>query len=184
MEFFNLKLYIIKMLSIILPQKVNVNWGSNFVKVEGPLGVLIKKRANFNLAEQNNKLFLWTTSNLENVERFYLSMLKRLILGVSKGYRQRLRLVGVGFKALLKENRVLLKIGFSHEVYYDIPTDAKILVSKAKGSFILIKGIEKERVQQIAKDIRNLREPDAYKGKGIHYYKEVLKLKKGKKEGK
>lgn len=111
-------------------------------------------------------------------------MLKRLIVGVSKGYRQRLRLVGVGFKAFLKEKKVLLKIGYSHEVFYNIPEDTKILVSKAKGSFILIKGVEKERVQQIAKDIRNLRKPDAYKGKGIHYYREILKLKKGKKEGK
>ncbi len=172
------------MLSIILPQKVNMSWGSNYVKVEGPLGVLVKKRDNFLLAERNNSIFLWTSSNEENIERFYLSMLKRLVVGVSKGYRQRLRLVGVGFKALLKDKKVLLKIGYSHEVYYDIPSDVRILVSKAKGSFILIKGIEKERVQQIAKDIRNLRKPDAYKGKGIHYYKETLKLKKGKKEGK
>jgi large subunit ribosomal protein L6 len=172
------------MLSLNLPQKVSLTWGSDFVKVSGPLGVLVKKRSNFFLAEKDSILYLWTASNLENIERFYLIMLKRLIVGVSKGYRQRLRLVGVGFKAVLKEQRILLKIGYSHEVYYDIPGDAKILVSKAKGTYLLIKGSEKERVQQIAKEIRNLRQPDAYKGKGIHYFKEILRLKKGKKEGK
>lgn len=172
------------MLSLNLPQKVNLSWGSDFVKVSGPLGVLIKKRSNFFLAEKDNILYLWTASNLENIERFYLIMLKRLIVGVSKGYRQRLRLVGVGFKAILKEQRILLKIGYSHEVFYNIPADVNIMVSKTKGTYLLIKGAEKERVQQIAKEIRNLRKPDVYKGKGIHYYKEILRLKKGKKEGK
>jgi large subunit ribosomal protein L6 len=111
-------------------------------------------------------------------------MIKNLILGVSKGYRQRLKLIGVGFKGTIKENKVFLKIGFSHEVMYLIPDDVQITCSKAKGTFLLIKGKEKDRVNQVAKEIRALRQPDAYKGKGIHYNKEVLKLKKGKREGK
>jgi large subunit ribosomal protein L6 len=111
-------------------------------------------------------------------------MIRNLALGVSKGYRQRLKLVGVGFRASVKDNKIYLKIGFSHEVSYSIPEDVQIIASKAKGTFLLIKGKEKERVYQIAKEIRDLRQPDAYKGKGIHYNKEILKLKKGKREGK
>jgi len=111
-------------------------------------------------------------------------MIRNLILGVSKGYRQRLKLVGVGFRATLKDNKIFLKIGFSHEIAYQIPDDVQIVPSKAKGIFLLLKGKEKERVSQVAREIRNLRQPDAYKGKGIHYNKEILKLKKGKREGK
>jgi len=111
-------------------------------------------------------------------------MLKNLIIGVTKGYRQRLKLIGVGFRAIVKDRSIFLKIGFSHEVEYKIPEDVQIIASKNKGIFLLIKGKEKDRVNQVAKEIRGLRMPDAYKGKGIHYNKEILKLKKGKREGK
>ena len=79
---------------------------------------------------------------------------------------------------------MILKIGFSHEISYILPKDITCIVSKVKGSYLLLKGIEKDRVQQIAKEIRSLRKPDAYKGKGIHYQKEILNLKKGKRDGK
>lgn len=173
------------MLKLNLPKNVKINWGSDFIKVEGPLGMIIKKRSNFSLAEKEGVLYLWIEDSLNsNQEGFYLAMVKNIILGVTKGYRQRLKLMGVGFRAAIKDAKLSLKIGYSHEVNYEIPSDINILVSKVKGSFVLIKGLEKERVQQVAKEIRLLREPDSYKGKGIHYHKEVLKLKKGKREGK
>jgi large subunit ribosomal protein L6 len=75
-------------------------------------------------------------------------------------------------------------LGFSHEVNYKIPDDISILVSKNKGTILIIKGKENYRVQQIAREIRLLRIPDAYKGKGVQYKKEVLVLKKGKRESK
>lgn len=111
-------------------------------------------------------------------------MIRNLLVGVHKGFCQRLKLVGVGFRAMIKENKLILKLGFSHEVSYMIPTDVDIMCSKTKGILLLLKGKEKERVAQVAREIRNLRQPDAYKGKGIHYSKEILKLKKGKREGK
>ena len=171
------------MLKLNLPKNVKISWGSDFIKIEGPLGVILKKRSNFSLAEKEGVLYLWSIED-SNQEGFYLAMIKNIILGVTKGYRQRLKLVGVGFRAGFKDANLSLKIGYSHEVTYEIPSDIQILVSKAKGSFVLVKGLEKERVQQISKEIRLLREPDSYKGKGIHYHKEVLKLKKGKREGK
>lgn len=171
------------MLKLNLPKNVKINWALDFIKVEGPLGVVIKKKDPFSLAIKSGNLYIWSPEN-ENNENSYLAMIRNLILGVSKGYRQRLKLVGVGFRASVKENKVFLKIGFSHEISYEIPEDVQIVASKAKGTFLLIKGKEKDRVSQVAKEIRNLRQPDAYKGKGIHYNKEVLKLKKGKREGK
>jgi large subunit ribosomal protein L6 len=77
-----------------------------------------------------------------------------------------------------------LKLGFSHEVKYTIPEDISILVSKNKGTILIVRGKENYRVQQIAREIRLLRVPDAYKGKGIQYKKEILVLKKGKRESK
>lgn len=172
------------MLKLSIPEKVNLSWGDDFVKVEGPLGVLIKKRANFQLAEVNSSVYLWVEDQKKGKENFYMNLLNRLMIGVSQGFRQRLKLVGVGFKASLRDNKLILKIGFSHEVIYEIPSDVKIFVSKNKGTFILIKGKEKDRVLQVAKNIRSFREPDAFKGKGIHYNKERLVLKKGKKDSK
>jgi len=171
------------MLKFNLPKNIKISWSSNFIKVEGPLGILIKKKDPFSLAIKDDVLYVWASDN-EALENVYLAMLRNMVLGVNKGYRQRLKLVGVGFRASIKENKVALKIGYSHEVFYNIPEDIQITASKVKGTFLLIKGKEKERVYQVAKEIRDLRQPDAYKGKGIHYNKEVLKLKKGKREGK
>lgn len=172
------------MLKLDLPESVNVLWGSDFVMVKGPLGVLIKKKGNFYLAQKESSIFLWADEANKNKEDFYLSLLNRMILGVSRGFRQRLKLVGVGFKAFLREKVLVLKLGYSHEVLYNIPNDIQIIVSKAKGTFILIKGKEYDRVKQVSKDVRSFRVPDVYKGKGILYLKERLSLKKGKKEGK
>jgi len=111
-------------------------------------------------------------------------MVSNLILGVSKGYRCKLRLVGVGFRASVVDKNLVLKIGYSHEIKYEIPENITILCGKAKGTLLIIKAKELSKVTQVAAEIRSLRIPDAYKGKGIHYDKEVLNLKKGKREGK
>ena len=112
-------------------------------------------------------------------------MIKSYIIGVSKGYRKKLRLVGVGYKAHISlTNTLILKIGYNHEVLFSIPEDIKIICSKVKGTVFIIQGTDKYRVNQIAAQIKLLRKPDVYKGKGIHYDKEVLTLKKGKRENK
>ena len=172
-----------KMKSLLIPDNINIKWGKDFFQVTGPLGSVTKQKGNLSFAIKDNRLYF-----LENVEdqkkHFYFSMISNLILGVSKGYRCKLRLVGVGFRASIVDNTLLLKIGYSHEIKYLIPEDIKILCGKSKGTLLIIKGKELSKMTQVAADIRNLRLPDAYKGKGIHYDKEVLTLKKGKREGK
>jgi large subunit ribosomal protein L6 len=103
---------------------------------------------------------------------------------VTKGYTKKLKLIGVGFRASVIENTLKLKLGFSHEIEYHFPKEITIVTAKSKGTILLIKGPELTQVNQVAADIRGLRKPDDYKGKGIHYYNEILKLKKGKREGK
>lgn len=171
------------MLSLKLPKKINIDWGLDFIKVEGPLGVILKRRVDFNLAMKDSVLYLWSNNDIKN-ESTNLAYIRSMIVGVWKGFTQKLKLVGVGFRASITQNVLSLKLGFSHEVNYKIPEDISILVSKNKGTILIIKGKENYRVQQVAREIRLLRVPDAYKGKGIQYKKEVLVLKKGKRESK
>jgi large subunit ribosomal protein L6 len=171
------------MLSIIVPKNVKISWGENFIKVVGPLGSVVKKKMGFDLALKDSRLYILNAKDILK-SHFYLSLIRSIITGVSKGYRRKLRLVGVGFKASVEQNKLILKIGFSHEVIYEIPTDVQILCSKVKGTLLLIKGKDLNRVRQVASEIREFRKPDSYKGKGIHSENEILKLKKGKREGK
>jgi len=135
------------------------------------------------LAIKDDRLYFLNIEN-DKKKHFYLSMIRNVFLGLSKGYRKKLRLVGVGYRASIEGNILKLKIGYSHTMEYAIPEDVQILCAKAKGTILLIKGKEYNRVTQVAADIRKLKVPDVYKGKGIHYNKEKLNLKKGKKEGK
>lgn len=171
------------MLSLKLPKKVTVDWGGDFIKVEGPLGIIIKRRGDFNLAVKDSVLYLWSNTEQQK-ESTYLAYIRAMIVGVWKGFSQKLKLVGVGFRASINQNVLSLKLGYSHEIQYKIPDDISILVSKNKGAVLIVKGKENYRVQQIAREIRLLRVPDAYKGKGIQYKKELLVLKKGKRESK
>lgn len=166
--------------SLVVPKNVQICWGVDFIKVTGPLGILIKKKENFNCLLNDSIFYLMCE---DNKGPFYLLSIRYLILGVLKGYSIKLRLVGVGFKAMIKDKKLFLKIGFSHESIYQIPEDVEISCSKMKGTLILIKGKEEQRVRQVATEIRSIRFPDVYKGKGIHLDKEILKLKKGKREG-
>jgi len=171
------------MLTLNLNKNLSIEWGINFVKVSGPFGILIKKKDDFSLAIKDSKLYLWSKNSPEK-ESTYLSWLKAVIIGVSKGYKQKLRLIGVGFRAIILNENLQLKIGYSHQVNYKIPANIIITPSKGKGILLLIKGQEFQKVKQVAAEIRMLRKPDSYKGKGIHYAGEILKLKKGKREGK
>ena len=171
------------MVSLTLPKEVTVTSGKNFICVEGPLGVIIKESSKVKFIIKNAQAYCIAGDDFE-LKQTYTSILRNLIFGVTKGYRKKLRLVGVGFKAWIKEFNLILKIGYSHEVQYTIPKDITIVCSKNKGVILVVSGIEQSRVNQIAIEIKRLRLPDIYKGKGIHYNKEIIKLKKGKREGK
>ncbi len=170
-----------KLLYVRLPENVQVSWGKDFIKISGPLGTLVKKKENITFLLKDSILYMLTE---EHLAYFYWSLVRSLIIGVLKGYRFKLKLIGVGYRARIENKKLYLKIGYSHEVLYTIPEDVEIKCSKVKGTLLLIKGIEEHRVRQVATEIRELKKPDAYKGKGIHKENEILKLKKGKREGK
>jgi large subunit ribosomal protein L6 len=103
-----------------------------------------------------------------------------MVLGVTRGYDRKLELVGVGFRAAVTGKALNLTLGFSHPVSYPIPEG--ITVETPSPTEILIKGADRQRVGQTAAEIRGIRPPEPYKGKGVRYSDEVISLKEGKKK--
>ena len=110
----------------------------------------------------------------------YRSLINNMIIGVSEGYEKKLKLIGVGYRASIQGKKVNLALGFSHPVVYKIPEEIEIQTpSKTE---ITITGIDKQKVGQVAAEIRSLRPPEPYKGKGVRYQGEQISLKEIKKQ--
>jgi large subunit ribosomal protein L6 len=103
-----------------------------------------------------------------------------MIIGVSEGYEKKLKLIGVGYRASIQGNKVNLTLGFSHPVVYEIPDEIEI--ETPSRTEITIRGIDKQKVGQVAAEIRSLRPPEPYKGKGVRYQDEQISLKETKKQ--
>ena len=106
------------------------------------------------------------------------ALLANAVLGVSTGFTRQLDIVGVGYRAEVKGSRVQLALGYSHPVLYDIPPGIKVEIDK--NNRITVSGADRQQVGQVAAEIRGLRRPDPYKGKGIKYSDEIIKRKVGK----
>jgi len=156
----------------------------NILSLQTKLGKLERKLSdNLNVTyhvceNSNNSLVL--ESNNKTILRTEHKNILNMIEGVFYGYQKVLQLVGVGYKAYIEDSILVLKLGFSHEVKYPIPIDINIICLKP--TEILIFGISKEYVNQIAHSIRNFKKPDIYKGKGLRFNNEEIKLKEGKKK--
>ena len=110
----------------------------------------------------------------------FRSLINNMIIGVSEGYEKQLELVGVGYRASTQGKNVNLTLGFSHPVIYKIPDEIEILTPSR--TEIIIRGIDKQKVGQVAAEIRSLRPPEPYKGKGVRYKGEQISLKETKKQ--
>jgi large subunit ribosomal protein L6 len=106
--------------------------------------------------------------------------LANMVTGVTKGYEKKLELVGVGFRAQVQGKNLNLTLGFSHPVQYAIPDG--ISIETPTVTEIIVKGIDRQRVGQVAAEIRHVRPPEPYKGKGVRYADEQITLKEGKKK--
>lgn len=108
------------------------------------------------------------------------SLINNMVIGVSKGFRKELQIIGVGYKAQLTGKKLVLNLGYSHPIEYSVPDDVKVVV---EGPKISIEGADKQSVGQVAAEIRRFRPPEPYKGKGIRYSDERIILKEGKSVG-
>ena len=167
---------------IKIPTDVSVTVNSQILSVKGPKGELVfvmPKEIGAKLESGQLSLYpaidtkktmaLWGTSR---------AIIANLVLGVKDGFEKKLEIEGIGFKVELKEKNLVLSLGFSHQVNFPVPDGINVTVEK---NMIIVSGISKELVGQVAADIRALKKPEPYKGKGIHYLGEVIRCKAGKK---
>lgn len=106
------------------------------------------------------------------------AQLRNMVQGVSKGFERRLEIIGIGYKAEARGSKVVLSLGYSHPIEYAFPEGISITVEK--NSKMVVSGIDKERVGQVASELRSFRPPDSYKGKGVRYEGEHVRIKAGK----
>ncbi len=164
---------------IQIPEGVDLKIEGQKVTVSGALGVLSHEiRPEVTLARVDNAVQL-SVSSAQDSNYWGLSrtLIDNMITGVTKGYSKQLEIVGVGYRVEVKNEYLVIFVGHSHDIWYEIPKGIKIDV---KGMKITISGADKQQVGQSAAVIRSLRKPEPYKGKGIKYVDEVIRRKAGK----
>jgi large subunit ribosomal protein L6 len=172
---------------ITLPKGVEVRQDGDVINVKGPKGSLVTPVApGISLAVNNGEVQLNRANDERRTRAFHgltRALLANNIHGVSEGFKRELDIIGVGYRAEVKGREVVFQLGYSHPIRFPIPEGIDIAID-AKSGHVTITGIDKQKVGQTAAEIRSLREPDPYKGKGIKYTEEVIRRKAGKAAGK
>lgn len=204
---------LIRMLSVFIPHSLSLSVCSTHLKRDGPYGSFLTPTGSLQLrvleTSTGRRLFVHdstdTVQQFSSQSRSFLAFLAARRHGLAYGYRRRLRLVGVGFRATSSAatsqpaSTTTLKLGYSHELTVStsevlssqpsqhhltlatgVSLQASRLDGRSKGTLLLLQGADLAIVNQAAAKIRSLRHPDPYKGKGVHYDREILRLKKGK----
>ena len=170
---------------ITIPDNVKVAVDGNIVKVEGPKGSLMRSiPREVDLTVERSTASVVRTSDDRRVRAFQglaRTLVANMVQGVSQGYEKRLEIVGVGFRAEVEGTNLKLLIGFSKPIEFPIPEGIAVTVEKQTN--VAISGIDKELVGRVAAEIRALKKPEPYKGKGIRYAGEVVRRKVGKSAG-
>ncbi len=167
---------------IPIPQGVSVAVSGPQVQVKGPLGDIERTfHPAMEISVDDKSLSVRRSSDSKAHKALHgltRALLSNMVAGVVKGFSKELEIVGVGYRAEAKKNGVFLSLGFSHGIFYVTPRGIKIEVPKPTS--IIISGIDRERVGEVAAQIRRLRKPEPYKGKGICYAGEHIHRKAGK----
>ena len=167
---------------IIIPNNVKINVVDRDLSVEGPKGKLeLKLHPFINIQTKDSNIIVSCDSESESAGSIHgmsRTLISNMIKGVMEGFTKELEIVGVGFRAQVQANILNLQLGFSHDVKFPIPEDIKI--SCPKQNQIVITGIDKIKVGEVAAGIRRIFPPEPYKGKGIRYVGEYVRKKLGK----
>lgn len=167
---------------IAIPAKTEVTLSEGLLTVKGPLGTLSKRfKSHINVSIEKEGVVLTLENDSLQAKALwgtYASHIKNMLSGVNKAYEKRLVIEGIGYKADLKGKEIVFSLGFSHTITLKIPDDLKVTVEK---NVVTVSGIDIEKVGQFSADIRSLKKPEPYLGKGIHYIDEVIRRKQGKK---
>lgn len=169
---------------IALPAGVEVTLALNELSVKGPLGIMKQKLRDDVVVRQEGEELL-CKANDQSAKAVAMSgtiraLIANMVQGVSKGFERRLTLVGVGYRAQAAGDSLNLSLGFSHPVVYRVPVG--VTVSTPTQTEVVLRSTSKQQVGQVAAEIRAFRKPEPYKGKGVRYAEEVVRLKETKKK--
>lgn len=167
-----------------IPEKVDVTVQEHQISVKGPLGALTQHIGDQVLVEQaDNQIRVKPCNDTQQANAMsgtVRALVANMVTGVTKGWEKKLTLVGVGYRAQAAGDKLNLTLGFSHPVVHQMP--AGIKVETPSQTEIIIKGIDRQAVGQVAAEVRAYRSPEPYKGKGVRYADEVIILKETKKK--
>lgn len=167
-----------------IPENVTVTVDKNIVTVKGPKGEL-STEVNRNITvtvKENEVIVERKNDNFKNFHGTANANINNMIIGVTEGYSKGIEAVGVGYRFNIAGNKITVNAGYSHPVVMEVP--AGLTVEGISNTEIVIKGIDKCQVGEFAANIRKIRKPEPYKGKGIRYKDEVVRRKEGKKAAK
>lgn len=176
---------------ITVPSGVTVTVGNdNMVTVKGPKGEL-KEALDRDIKVEVKDGVITIGRPTDQIRHralhgLYRALIANMVKGVTQGYKKELELVGVGFKAANQGNTLDLALGYSHNIMIEVPKEIKVATVTEKGQNpkIMLEGIDKQLLGQVAAKLRSLRKPEPYKGKGVRYSDEVVRKKAGKAAGK
>jgi len=167
---------------INIPEGTQVKIEEDFIIVKGPKGELRQKLHNLVKVDISEKDLKVSVKNSEDRKEkafwgLFYSLINNMVIGVNEGFEKKLEVNGVGYRVALQGKKLVLNVGFSHPVEFDLPEG---ISSQVEANVITIIGFDKQLVGEIAAQIRKIRKPEPYKGKGIKYIDEVIKKKEGK----
>jgi large subunit ribosomal protein L6 len=169
---------------VAVPDGVQVAVSGRSVTVEGPQGKLTwehRPEVRVRYEEDARQVVVTPASQQRQARAFHgltRSLIQNMVVGVSQGYEKRLEIVGVGYLSAVQGNTLQLRVGFAHEVHKAIPPELQVACPDS--THIVVRGCDKQKVGQFAAEVRAVREPEPYKGKGIRYQGEHVRIKPGK----
>jgi len=167
---------------IAIPKGVTIKVDGAAVEVKGPKGQIRQPLPpGVTVAIEGAELLTRKAADERELDKFHglaRSLVNNAVLGVTDGWKRELDIVGVGYRAEVKGRQVLLALGYSHPVVFDVPAGIEVAVEKQ--THLTVTGVDRQLVGQVAANLRRLRKPDPYQQKGVRYTGEVLKKKAGK----
>ena len=169
---------------VALPKGVELNIASGQISIKGPLGTIARAAdPNVEVKKDGEQILFKALGNSNHANAMSGTMralVANMVTGVTKGFERKLALVGVGFRAQAQGDKLNLTVGFSHPVVHQMPKGVKVVTPTQ--TEIVITGVDKQLVGQVAAEVRAHRPPEPYKGKGVRYVNEVIVLKETKKK--
>ena len=170
---------------VVLPSTVKASLQGPNLTIQGPKGKLdLKIHPRLKVAVKDSQIEVTRPTNIRTDRALHgltRSLIQNMMVGVTQGFTKELEIVGVGFKAQVKGKILNMALGFTHPIDYQIPDGIEIKCPNP--TRVVVTGLHKQQVGQVAADIRGFYEPEPYKGKGIHYVGEVIRRKQGKTVG-